>query len=1216
MSKILGLDVGIGSLGWAVIDQDQRRIVDLGVRIFESGEEIENGKKVRTSQVRRSYRSAKRLNKRRKQRKLRLKQFIEEQGIITVKDINSAYRTKGFNPDVWKFRSEGLERKLEPIELASVLINLSNYRGYQDFYEDNDEEDAGKLAAAKDKIKNIYQEKKDKYRTIGQMIYNEECFRNSADGKLIIRNKARREKGKKVTDYKYLIDRYYLRKELEVLLNCQREFGYDQLSADVIDTFIAIIFVQRDFEDGPGPKNETNAARREAMMASLKGHQTYSGFDELVGNCPFYPEEKRGHKNSQLYDMYVLINSLSQLAFFDEQQREINCPESMVLEIRQMLFEKAGIVTKKELENLAMKYNVSVKIPQELARMRIKAPYIKFLSNSEVFPESFVQQFKEENYDDENSLSSRIGYILAKYATPRRRKEELQKILSQEDFVLLNYGDKIKTEKTGGGASVSFKYMKEAVLAYFEGIKYGDFQADFNKKNPQENKKNYLSPEGKILPVSDSDMVRNPVVYRSINETRKIVNAIRGKYKDVDVINIEVAKDVGKSFEQRNEALKFQKENEENNEKLRMELIEKLSAENMQVMLADKLIEKFTLWKAQKEMCMYSGKKITFAEIVGGTTVQVDHIIPQSIVLDETLNNKVLVCTEENQKKKNQLPLEYMAGDQAAEFKNRVNNLFRTGKISRTKKEYLLLPFLDDETIRGFVDRNINDTRTISKYIVNYLRIAYQDTVKVNVIKGAVTSRFRKKWLGTKLKKYDGVPSIYGLEKKTRELHYYHHAIDAVVVANLTRPYIELAQDFAKFESMKKDIAYFQKKGEGRTSVKLGEELINEEAKTVGKMFRVYGFKREYTKDLLESTYVPSICDDLRSEVEVRVPLEIGFNAKAYVEMEKAFYELRQLLNSVRFNFKDVDYENRSDVVDPDTLEEINNRLPIVCPDVVCMKANAQIVYADKPVNEDATAEEVSKELHSFTKKLEQRNIKDYISSIRMYSEEEYASRVHEYYQDDIFADRIELPYISFKIDRKFRGNMAASDNPVKWSGPNGLQKQYGTLKRLEDDIKFNLKCPYYVRYNKGIGEICNFTIYDTSKYYCSEIFIDTSGKYQTRGIRYVDVRKDRKTGKLMLRKPLPQGCQHYMYLFKNEYVEVFNKKMIRINNGFGAYRSTKNVNRNLYYIRLYSNVDKSNNGVCINMANYCKKIEMSILGHIIGVQKCGDQSLFIMGNG
>lgn len=1211
MGKILGLDVGIGSLGWAVIDEDARRIDDLGVRIFESGEEGATKAADRASQVRRVYRSTKRLNKRRKQRKLRLKQYLDSIGVISVDEINEWYRGKGNNPDVWRYRSEGLVRKLTPLELASVLINMSNYRGYQDFYEDSDEEDTGKLSEAKNRINSLFESNKGKYRTIGQMVFEDEQFRNPSNGKIIIRNRAVINKdGKKETDYKYLIDRRYLREETKTLLTCQRELGYEQLTDDVIDKIIAIIFIQRDFEDGPGPKKGDNDARRDAMMASLKGHQTYSGFDELVGNCPFYPDEKRSHKNSQLYDMYVVVNSLSQLDFEIDGSKAV-FPENMFFELRQLLFENGGIITKKQLENTCNKSGIKVTIPPELSKKKnlIKASYIQFLSNPDYFTDELIQRFKNEDYADSNSLSSRIGYALAKYATPRRRKDEISKVMSEDEFASIDEANKIKLYKSNGGANVSDKYMREAIDAYLSGLRYGDFQAKFNKEHPEETKRNYLYPNGKIKPISDADMVRNPVVYRSLNETRKLVNAVMGKYKDITAINIEVAKDIGKSFEQRKETTKYQRENEENNEKLRAELSQKLIAEDKAITLSDKMMDRFTLWKSQDCKCIYSGKDITFEQLVNGTTVQIDHIIPQSIVLDETLNNKVLVLTEENQKKGNGLPLQYMPDDQAKEFKNRVGNLSRKGSISRTKKEYLLLPFLDDETIRGFVDRNINDTRTISKYIAVYLKNAYEGNITINVIKGAVTSRFRKRWLGSKTKAFDYVPSIYGLEKKTRDLHYYHHAIDAVVVANLKRSYIELAQDYVKLSGIKKDIRYHEKHGNAKTAAKLQSDYENERGKTVDKMFRQYGFNREYTQNLLDNHYVPSICDDLRREIEIRVPLAIDFEAKEYIAMEESYKELKQLLNGVRFNLKDCDIVGEDKVIDDDTLNKINEVISLVDPKVVCIDSKARIVYEDKPVDE-VDADKIRKNLDSFVKKLAPRDIKAYINSISMVSEEEYADRVRSYYDDKYFADRIELPYVSFKINRKYRGSMVASDNPVS------LEKTgFATYKELETDMKNNLKSPYYVRFNSGIGEVGNFTIYDARSYYCIEIYTDTNGEYQIRGIRYVDVYKDNHSGKLVLIKPLPKGCVHYMYLFKNEYIKAYKKGKLR-NNGFGAYRGVENINQNTGKMRLYSNNNLAGRDTYINIAGECKKIEISILGHIIGESKCGDQSLFITEKG
>lgn len=226
-----------------------------------------------------------------------------------------------------------------------------------------------------------------------------------------------------------------------------------------------------------------------------------------------------------------------------------------------------------------------------------------------------------------------------------------------------------------------------------------------------------------------------------------------------------------------------------------------------------------------------------------------------------------------------------------------------------------------------------------------------------------------------------------------------------------------------------------------------------------------------------------------------------------------------------------------------------------------------------------------------------------------MVSEEEYSERVHQYYDDQFFADKIELPYVSFKINRKYRGSMVASDNPVS------LEKTgFKTYLELENDMNNNIKSPYYIRFNNGIGEECNFTIYDARSYYCMEIYNDEKNEYQIRGIRYVDVHKD-KNGNMKLLKPLPEGCKHYAYLFKNEYIKAFKKGKLR-NNGFGAYRGVENVNRNMGKIRLFSNTNLSGKDTAINLAGECYKIELSILGHIIGARECGDQSLFTTENG
>ena len=89
---ILGLDVGVGSVGWAVINLDKLRIENCGVRIFESGE-VPNEKE-RYSQKRRHYRSLRRLVRRKSHRKSSLKKHLELIGLVKSSDVDLYYETK------------------------------------------------------------------------------------------------------------------------------------------------------------------------------------------------------------------------------------------------------------------------------------------------------------------------------------------------------------------------------------------------------------------------------------------------------------------------------------------------------------------------------------------------------------------------------------------------------------------------------------------------------------------------------------------------------------------------------------------------------------------------------------------------------------------------------------------------------------------------------------------------------------------------------------------------------------------------------------------------------------------------------------------------------------------------------------------------------------------------------------------------------------------
>ena len=105
----IGLDIGIASVGWAVLENDDDdepcRIIDLGVRIFKKAEQ-DNGDPL--ALPRREARSARRRLRRRRDRVLRIKKLFEAEGLINIDEFEARYEKAGLT-DVYRLRYEGLD---------------------------------------------------------------------------------------------------------------------------------------------------------------------------------------------------------------------------------------------------------------------------------------------------------------------------------------------------------------------------------------------------------------------------------------------------------------------------------------------------------------------------------------------------------------------------------------------------------------------------------------------------------------------------------------------------------------------------------------------------------------------------------------------------------------------------------------------------------------------------------------------------------------------------------------------------------------------------------------------------------------------------------------------------------------------------------------------------------------------------------------------------
>lgn len=252
---------------------------------------------------------------------------------------------------------------------------------------------------------------------------------------------------------------------------------------------------------------------------------------------------------------------------------------------------------------------------------------------------------------------------------------------------------------------------------------------------------------------------------------------------------------------------------------------------------------------------MYSGKTIDINRLFEPNFVQVDHILPYSKSMNDSYNNKVLVLTSENQNKQDRTPFEFLGNDTQKwnDFVARVNLL-----KNRDKKRFLLKQNFDLNVQKEFIDRNLNDTRYMSKFLLDLLKdyLLMKPSKKKNVIRsvnGAITSYLRKFW---------GV-------NKVREDGDIHHAIDATVIATVSEGQIQKITQFNKIKEK------FIKTKEGKFVDKKTGELMTKEQ------------MQEYQQQDIDimSKYLPTPYRDFIKELQIRS--KINYTKQDFTEQEK-----------------------------------------------------------------------------------------------------------------------------------------------------------------------------------------------------------------------------------------------------------------------------------------------------------------------------------------
>ena len=763
----LGLDIGTSSVGWAVLDLDKERIHDLGVRIFERPEDPQNGDSL--AKPRRDARSARRRLKRRHQRLNHLKQFFVDQNILTKDQVEEVLNYKSdFNKlDVYALRAKALTEELSPEELLKVLYQITKRRGFKSnrkVVEESDKEGGRVISALKTNEKFLAD---NNYTTVGEALNRDKKFAS--------------HKRNKRDDYTNSFARDDFLHELEAIIKTQRNYALKNVPQPAINELIYGI------DDGQVTNVSAIMYQRPFMTKEL--------IEKMVGKCTFEDSEKRAPKASYSFEVFRLASDLSHLVFIprDASKRQAKrenleirlSPEQIkqVIELaksqKSLTYKKvrstAGISEDYVPKDVRGKKKDGDEFGEENAFGGLKA-YNDIRSALKDLPEDWAK------IDNESALNQ-IAYILTTQKADEGIRAELDVLplsdKAKEAIV------KIKPTNFKAFGHLSIKALQKITPHILDGMTYDKACEvagyDFKKQS------------------ASLEQITNPVVKRAIAQTLKVVRAIERKYDKPYFIKVETARDLAKNFKDRKAIENENKENQTRNQSI----IQTLN-ENGIVTPTGQQIIKVKLYREQNGVCLYSGKAIDFETMLcDDNAYQVDHIVPFSRSNNDGITNKVLVLTEENQKKGNQTPFEYFGADEKRwkEFAARVESTYKTRDIKTAdkatnainykyngyamkKKQNLLLQEYKNDSWNV---RALNDTRYITRFIQNYLRQMVdfaegEEKQRVIAPNGTTTAYLRKRW---------------GLAKDRAE-DVLHHAKDAAVVAAIDNSIVRQANLFAK----------------------------------------------------------------------------------------------------------------------------------------------------------------------------------------------------------------------------------------------------------------------------------------------------------------------------------------------------------------------------------------------------------------------------------
>lgn len=526
----------------------------------------------------------------------------------------------------------------------------------------------------------------------------------------------------------------------------------------------------------------------------------------MTNRCTYLPSENVLPKHSLLYEKFMVFNELTKIRYVLENNKHFAVDTEMKMKIFEMLFKKNRKVKEKQLLAFFDKEYPDFHITKVMGLDRKKPEF-----NSSYATYHDLKKIVSQEYLDNPENADAIEDIIHTLTLFEDREIIREKLSVYKDYFTREQLKKLERRHYTGWGKLSKKLIcgirdkqtHKTIMEFLEDDGYS------NRNLMQLVTADELSFAKEIKDASSIDTTLSlrelvqeipgsPAIKKGIHQSLKIVEEIRRVMGyDPENIVIEMAREAQTTAEG------------ERRSRERMRILEKALGEfegkvNVSLPKENKLLSnnRLYLYYLQNGKDIYSGADLDINLL---STYDIDHIIPQSFIKDDSLDNIVLTTSEDNRGKLDNVP----SPEVVRKMKGYWQQLLKAKLISDRKYNNLTKAErggLTEEDKKTFIRRQLVETRQITKHVARILdeRFNHEKNesgepirkVRVITLKSKLVSDFRKKF------------ELY----KVREINDFHHAHDAylnaVVGTLLLKKYPKLESEFVygafkKFETRK-----------------------------------------------------------------------------------------------------------------------------------------------------------------------------------------------------------------------------------------------------------------------------------------------------------------------------------------------------------------------------------------------------------------------------